>query len=93
MVFESGMLVKSLAGHDKDCIYVIIDVNDEYIYLADGMNKTVCQTKRKNKKHLQIIRKVSSPSTADDEAIRNVISRFLCLNMNEKSNVSNMQED
>ncbi len=41
MVFEPGMLAKSKAGRDKGCIYVIIDVNAEYIYLADGASRTV----------------------------------------------------
>lgn len=72
MTFEPGMLVKSKAGRDKDCIYVIIHVNSEYIYLADGVNRTICHTKRKNRKHLQVIKKVHSPSTSDDEVIRDV---------------------
>ena len=72
MIFEPGMLVKSKAGRDKDCIYVIISVNSEYIYLADGISRTICHTKRKNKKHLQVIRKAASPSVSDDEVIKNV---------------------
>lgn len=93
MVYEPGMLVKSKAGRDKDCIYVIIDVKAEYIYLADGRARTVCRTKKKNKKHLQAIKKIQKSSTADDETIRDVISGYLCLDVKEKSRVSNMQED
>ena len=37
MLFEPGMIVKSKAGHDKNCIYVIIHVNDEYVYASDGL--------------------------------------------------------
>lgn len=36
MQLEPGMLARSKAGHDKNCIYVIICVKDEYVYLADG---------------------------------------------------------
>ena len=36
MELEAGMLAKAKAGHDKNCIYVIISVDDEYVYLADG---------------------------------------------------------
>lgn len=47
MLLEPGMLAKSKAGRDKDCIYVIISVNDEYVYLADGRYKPVCQPKKR----------------------------------------------
>ena len=39
MELKRGMLVKSKAGRDKDCIYVIGDVRNEYVYLADGASK------------------------------------------------------
>lgn len=92
MVFEPGMLARSKAGRDKGCIYVIIGVNAQYIYLADGKNKTVCRTKRKNQKHLQIIKKAGTVLPADDEGIRNVISRYSCLNNNENCKVQDVQE-
>lgn len=47
MVLEPGILAKSKAGRDKDCIYVIISVNDEYVYLADGKKRTVRQAKKR----------------------------------------------
>lgn len=82
MVFQPGLLAKSKAGRDKGCIYVIIDVNAEYIYLADGVHKTICKAKRKNQKHLQIIKKVNNVLPADDEGIRDVIRRYSCLEKN-----------
>lgn len=82
MVFQPGMLAKSKAGRDKGCIYVIIGVNAEYIYLADGVHKTIGQAKRKKQKHLQIIKKENIPLPADDEGIRDVIRRFSCLEKN-----------
>lgn len=93
MVFTQGMLVKSKKGRDKGCIYVIIDVNAEYVYLADGLNRTVCHAKRKNKKHLQVIKKSSCPSYADDEAMKEKISSYSRLDTNENSKVPNVQED
>ena len=93
MTIEPGMFAKSKAGRDKGCIYVIIDVNAEYIYLADGAKRTVRRRKRKNPKHLQIIKKAASPSTTDDETIRSVINRYSRLDTNENSKVTNVQED
>ena len=47
MFMEPGMLARSKAGRDKDCIYVIISVNDEYVYLADGVKRSVSNLKKK----------------------------------------------
>ena len=52
-----GMLATSKAGHDKDTVYVIIREEGEYIYVADGQSRTADRPKRKNKKHVQIIKK------------------------------------
>ena len=46
-MIEVGMLARSKAGHDKNCIYVIIHVNDEYVYLSDGQKHTFERLKRK----------------------------------------------
>ena len=77
MQVEPGMLAKSKAGRDKDCIYVIISVNDEYVYLADGEKRTVCQAKRKNRKHVQPMKKMHCSSYRDDGEIRRIIRQGL----------------
>lgn len=56
--FEVGMLAKSLAGHDFGKLYVIIKVDSEYVYLVDGIIRTVDKPKRKKKKHVQVIREI-----------------------------------
>lgn len=53
--FEQGMLVKSKAGHDKDDLFVIIKVEDEYVYLVDGKFRTFQSPKKKKLKHVQHI--------------------------------------
>ena len=53
-----GMLATSKAGHDRGVTYVIIGEEDEYVYLADGQTRTVEKPKKKNKKHIQVIKKV-----------------------------------
>lgn len=39
--YEAGCLVRSLAGHDKGSIFIIIKEDAEYVYLADGDRKSV----------------------------------------------------
>ncbi len=53
--FRPAGLVKSLAGHDKEELYIIISDQGEYVYLSDGLRRPLDKQKRKNKKHLQII--------------------------------------
>lgn len=39
--YETGCLAWSLAGHDKEGIFIIIKEDAEYVYLADGRLRTV----------------------------------------------------
>ena len=48
--FEVGMLAKALAGHDLGKIYVIIGVDEDYVYLVDGKIRTMEKPKKKRKK-------------------------------------------
>ena len=54
----TGKLAISKSGHDKDHLYVIIKEDAECVYLADGILKTVDHPKKKNKKHIQIIKQI-----------------------------------
>lgn len=75
-----GMLATSKAGHDKDSVYVIIREDGEYIYVADGQNRTVDRPKRKNKKHVQLIKKKRMPEPEngfDDLEMKRMIKEYL----------------
>lgn len=51
-----GKMGKSLAGHDKNKIYVVIEEDEEYLYLVDGCLKLLEKPKKKKKKHVQLIK-------------------------------------
>ena len=38
---------KSLAGHDKETVYIIKKMDSEYAYLTDGKNKLIDSPKKK----------------------------------------------
>ena len=75
-VKEAG-LVTSLAGHDKNELYIIISVQGEYVSLSDGRKHPLHKPKRKNRKHLQLIdkydevlrRKLIEGAAVNDEEI------------------------
>lgn len=43
----------SLAGHDKDKLYIVLKQEGSYAILADGKTKTLKDPKKKNLKHLK----------------------------------------
>ena len=74
--WETGMLAKSLAGHDKDKVYVIVGLDEQYTYLADGERKTLQSPKKKKKKHVQLICEKYELSGMDDVAIKRILKLF-----------------
>lgn len=50
-----GKLAVSLAGHDKDTLYLIVKEEGNSIYLADGIYKKYASPKKKNRKHIQFV--------------------------------------
>ncbi|MBP5384941.1 MAG: KOW domain-containing RNA-binding protein [Lachnospiraceae bacterium] len=71
----TGYLARSLAGHDKGTLYIIIEETDDHVMLADGRYKTLEKPKRKNRKHIQLIR--TQCPTDSNEAIKHSISNYL----------------
>lgn len=77
-----GNLAVSLAGHDKNQIYIIVRENNEYVYLSDGRLKPFSEPKRKNKRHIQLIKKgvdselahklINGESVRDEEIRRTI---------------------
>ncbi len=49
---------KSLSGHDKDRIYLILAKEGRFAYLADGTAHTRERPKKKNEKHYQVIKHI-----------------------------------
>lgn len=81
----TGNLAVSLAGHDKDKVYIIIREDAEYVYLCDGYLKPYSQPKKKNKKHIQIIKtgmdaelsgKIIAGEVIRDEQIKRTIKLY-----------------
>ncbi|GFI24568.1 hypothetical protein IMSAGC011_03369 [Lachnospiraceae bacterium] len=66
----TGFLAYSLAGHDKDTLYLIIEETKDFVYVVDGVIRTLERPKKKNKKHIQIIKqeqRIDIPSVTNEE--------------------------
>lgn len=73
---KNGMLAKAKAGHDTGKVYVIIDSDSEYVYLADGRIRTIQKLKKKKKKHVQLIKYEQDVLSADDAQIRRILREY-----------------
>lgn len=71
-----GMLARSKTGRDKGKIYVMISVDDEYVYLADGEKRPVRYPKKKKRKHVQVIACANCGDIANDKAVETAVKRF-----------------
>ena len=79
------ILAKSLAGHDKNHIYVVYEEADErYFVLVNGTTKTIDKPKKKNKLHVQLIKKlprdiqakVNDIDILDDDIIKEIVALY-----------------
>jgi ribosomal protein L14E/L6E/L27E len=88
---EVGMLAVSKAGHDKSELYVIIRVEKEYVYLVNGTNHSLEKPKKKNIKHIQIIKHtdgelqtmLTANNKIQNEHIKRVIKLYCLKNSNK----------
>ena len=76
MTYETGMLARSKAGHDTGAVYVIIDCDETYVFLADGRIRTLNRLKKKKKKHVQIICRKYDVAALDDAGIRRTLKEW-----------------
>ena len=77
-----GHIVYSKRGHDKGKIFVVIDENDLYLYLVDGIKRLFKNPKRKKIKHVQVTNCIC------DDIIKK-ISKGNCLDLDIKMAIKN----
>ena len=74
-----GYLAYSLAGHDKNEIFLIIGEEKNCVYVADGLIRTLDRPKKKNKRHIQIIKNFDCKtdiSHVTNEEIKHLIKLY-----------------
>ena len=78
------MLATSKAGHDKKQVYVVVNEDENYFYLANGTTKLMSKPKKKKKIHTQLIKNIPSDvldeikdvSTLDDVKIKRILKSY-----------------
>lgn len=85
MEFNRFEVVKSKAGHDKENLYLISQIIDEeYVLLIDGKNRTIANPKKKKIKHIISVNAVENQleevfedkSKINDGEIRKILKKY-----------------
>ena len=50
-----GAVVLAIAGREKGEIFLILNVDNDNIYIINGQTRTIENPKKKNKKHLHLL--------------------------------------
>ena len=74
--FQVGDLVRSTAGRDKDSFYIIVKIDGDFIYLADGKYKLVDKPKKKRKKHSVFVKRNRSEDARTDLQIKRMLKQY-----------------
>lgn len=77
MEVKCGMIVKSVAGHDKDRFYLVVKIEENRVFIADGKRRKLACLKRKNPVHLRVTKSVVDVEKyKTDKKIRELLHSF-----------------
>jgi ribosomal protein L14E/L6E/L27E len=84
MEYAKAQIVRSLAGHDRGELFCILDVDGDYLLLADGKRRKTAAPKRKKAKHAQCAGAFGHPALSrlaqgepvSDSEIRRALAAF-----------------
>lgn len=77
MDFETGLVVRSKAGHDKGEFFVILQTETNYALICDGKRRKLQKPKKKKFIHLAVTNtKLTDDKLSTDKKIRTELKRF-----------------
>ena len=88
--WKSEMLAVSRAGHDRGTVYVVLDADETYLWLADGKRKLLEKPKKKKQMHVQIIKHLPEEllgrmqSITLDAHVRKILADYRSMQQNNQ---------
>lgn len=74
---ETGTVVRSIAGHDKNLFYVVVGTEAGRVLIADGKRRKLEKPKAKNLCHVRPTRTViSKENQATNKKLRELLKPF-----------------
>lgn len=91
---EIGQIVYATKGRDAGKYFIIIDMDDKFVYIVDGKTRRLEKPKKKNKSHVKAakqiipeIREKLKKSELTDREIQEILSNFNIKNILEGKEV------
>lgn len=83
--YSIGQIVFSKCGRDKGKPFIIVSIEEEYVYLVDGKIRKVDTPKLKKKKHIQrtnttiewIKQKITQENKLTNQEVRKALEEYL----------------
>lgn len=80
--YQAEMLATSKAGHDKGKQYVVVGQEQDTFLLVNGTTKLLEKPKKKNQKHVQLIKHISPEllelmkEIREDADVRKILKKY-----------------
>ena len=74
-----GLIVRSKAGRDKGGLFIILSLENEYAYVADGDLRKVDRPKKKKLRHLQLtgyVAKLDLSGEVTNREVRKALAEY-----------------
>ena len=80
-------VVVSTAGHDQGEMFYVVSTDDQFLYLANGKDRTLDKPKRKKRRHVQkVLRsetRVAAKILSGDKVLNSELRRDLAFHVRE----------
>ena len=73
MEIKVGSIVRSIAGHDKGSLLLVVAMEKGYAYVADGKLRKIEKPKKKKLKHLQGSNYLADKEFSENYQIREIL--------------------
>ena len=85
--FMISDVVVSTAGHDQGEMFYVVSTDDQFLYLANGKDRTLDKPKRKKRRHVQkVLRsetRVAAKILSGDKVLNSELRRDLAFHARE----------
>jgi len=67
---QIGDVVRATAGRDNGKLFVVVAMENEYVFIADGKTRKLAMPKRKNPKHIWPTNQILQTESMTDKRLR-----------------------
>jgi ribosomal protein L14E/L6E/L27E len=75
---QIGSVVKATAGRDNGKLFVVVAIENEYVFIADGKSRKLAMPKRKNPKHIWPTNQILQTESVTDKQLRKTLRMLAC---------------